>query len=366
MGNQLTWALVVPTYNRRDILQTALRHAAEQTRKPMEIIVVDSSPDASKTKELLRATVVREFPNIRWEYLLSNVRSAAIQRNEGIRLCSADIVFFIDDDCFMYPQYAEVIMNTYEADRNRELRAVCGLVTDVLPLPLGTPTVKPPRPPLWRRAVRRLAYHLNHYALMNTSQAHFYPYYRGYPDRPLPALDVPYRVYPVRLFGGGSATFPIHVLRDLQFDNDLLYYSVAEDLDLAYRVSQSGPMAMVFDALIHHGHHQSIRPDLYTISLMAITNHAFFIQKNNPSSVPTKIGYLFRVAKRLIGEFIFDTSEGRFSYPRLRGTLSAIIPVIRLFTTDPSSLSAWYRQFQKCVYERGASREKPRESRTPG
>ncbi len=41
-------------------------------------------------------------PASRWQYLQAQRASSAAQRNQCIELVTADIVFLIDDDSFMY------------------------------------------------------------------------------------------------------------------------------------------------------------------------------------------------------------------------------------------------------------------------
>ena len=79
----MTWALVIATYNRRNILLEALAHAAKQTRPPEKIVVVDSSPDAAETRALVLRDFAPVYPRIGWKYLLSEYRSSAIQLTRG-------------------------------------------------------------------------------------------------------------------------------------------------------------------------------------------------------------------------------------------------------------------------------------------
>jgi hypothetical protein len=59
-ANPLTWALVVATYVREDVLPRCLRLGAAQTRPPLEIIIVDSSPGWESTRErVLREVALR-------------------------------------------------------------------------------------------------------------------------------------------------------------------------------------------------------------------------------------------------------------------------------------------------------------------
>ena len=61
---------------------------------------------------------------IRWTYVAAARRSSASQRNQGVRLSTADILFLIDDDSLMYPDCAEQIMRIYEADKDKAVSGI--------------------------------------------------------------------------------------------------------------------------------------------------------------------------------------------------------------------------------------------------
>jgi len=90
----LNWALVIPTYKREAVLQQCLLFAAQQTYPPKEIIVVDASPDWEKTQAHIIREIVAKYPEIDWQYVRAKRASSAAQRNQGIELATAEIVFF--------------------------------------------------------------------------------------------------------------------------------------------------------------------------------------------------------------------------------------------------------------------------------
>src|SRR5262249_35850014 len=59
-------------------------------------------------------------------------RSGTVQRNQGIRLARADVVFLIDDDSLMYPNCAEEVMRLYDADTGE---IVAGVMASEEPTP---------------------------------------------------------------------------------------------------------------------------------------------------------------------------------------------------------------------------------------
>src|SRR6185312_14717864 len=100
------WALVLSTYRRPDVLALCLRAALEQTRPPREVIIVDASPDWRASRDHVMAEIAPLRPGVRWQYVEAERRSLPAQRNQGIALSTAPILFMIDDDSLMYPDCA--------------------------------------------------------------------------------------------------------------------------------------------------------------------------------------------------------------------------------------------------------------------
>lgn len=355
MSSPLSWDLVIATYCREDILLQALEHAARQTRTPQQIIVVDSSPDAEATRDRVIDGLARDHPEIRWQYVLSKNRSSAIQRNEGIDLCTGDIVFFIDDDCLMYPDYAAMIMSVYDADVQCTLSGLCGTL---VPIPPASRTNMPFHAPgISLHFGLRKAWHYFRYSILGMSSDKRFPAYRGkWRISKLSALRPSCKIAPVRCFGANRATFTARALGKERFDQDLLYYAVAEDTDLCYRMSGLGGLAHVREAKICHCHEQTDRPDLWLRSYMCVNNHAFFVQKHAPALVWAKLDFGARLVFRLFSSLVEDALECSLSFPRFRGVASATGSAVRILRQDPARLASWYRNFQHKVFAHYSTR----------
>jgi glycosyltransferase involved in cell wall biosynthesis len=93
--------LVLPTYNRRDVVETTLRHYMRLDYPPdlLEVIVADNSTDG--TPEMVRA-VAAEAPFPIW-CLVSDQRLPAVKRNQALRAASGDLVLFMNDDVWVDP-----------------------------------------------------------------------------------------------------------------------------------------------------------------------------------------------------------------------------------------------------------------------
>jgi hypothetical protein len=103
-------AVVIPTFNRRDLLAQTLRTVFAQSAPPAEVIVVDDGSDDG-TAELLEGmpvTVVRN-PAGGW--------GPSRARNEGLGRVKTPLVAFLDSDDLLLPSALEVLGAALAADR---------------------------------------------------------------------------------------------------------------------------------------------------------------------------------------------------------------------------------------------------------
>lgn len=102
-------SLIIPTYNRSDILFRTIKSIAEQEYQPNEILVIDASLPFVSAKETWR----NNLPHLRSEivHVPANNKGAAIQRNQGIALAKYNIIGFADDDIILEPGCFETLYN---------------------------------------------------------------------------------------------------------------------------------------------------------------------------------------------------------------------------------------------------------------
>jgi len=89
-------SVVIPTYNRADLLALALESLERQTlpREAYEVIVVDDGSDDGSTAELCSARAER----LPLRYYRQANAGSAVAKNTGLFLSRAPIVLFFDDD----------------------------------------------------------------------------------------------------------------------------------------------------------------------------------------------------------------------------------------------------------------------------
>lgn len=95
-------SVVIPTHNRRDLLQETIASLTEQTMKDWEVIVVDDA-STDGTCELIESSADDRIRAIRLE--VNQGKSAA--RRHGLNVMRAGMVIFLDDDDLLRPRALE-------------------------------------------------------------------------------------------------------------------------------------------------------------------------------------------------------------------------------------------------------------------
>ncbi|MGZ3790407.1 MAG: glycosyltransferase family 2 protein [Bacteriovorax sp.] len=114
-------SIVIPTFNRSELLRNLLRSIKNQSFKNFEVIVVDdNSSDQSKYLE-----VINEFKrDLNLQYLVNDKgRGAPYSRNRGINLAKANLIALVDDDDEWFPRKLEEQIKMFQ-----ESSAKVGLV----------------------------------------------------------------------------------------------------------------------------------------------------------------------------------------------------------------------------------------------
>lgn len=110
MGNATpTVSVVLPTYNRADVLRRSIRSVLDQTYEDIELIVVDDG----STDET--GAVVSTIDDSRLEYIEHETnRGAPAARNTGIDASRGDFIAFQDSDDVWDPRKLEKQMATFD------------------------------------------------------------------------------------------------------------------------------------------------------------------------------------------------------------------------------------------------------------
>src|SRR5690349_21108150 len=92
-------SIIIPTYNRRELVCEAIASVLAQSLKDFELIVVDDGSEDGT------AEAVREFADVRYIWQLNRGVSAA--RNLGVTFSTGEWIAFLDSDDLWQPRKLE-------------------------------------------------------------------------------------------------------------------------------------------------------------------------------------------------------------------------------------------------------------------
>lgn len=112
-------SVIIPTYNRADLLEKCLESFCAQTFSPedFEVLVIDDGSQ-DNTRNLLTK---KQFPFTLRPFFQSH-GGAAKARNHGIDNATGNILVFTDDDCFPNPTFLAAHWRSHQNSGNRVVR----------------------------------------------------------------------------------------------------------------------------------------------------------------------------------------------------------------------------------------------------
>lgn len=119
-------SIIIPTYNRADILKECLERLGKQEfmNNEFEIVVVDDG-STDDTKNVVQQAKKQYKVDIR--YLYQKNQGQGIARNYGLRYAKGTIVAFIGDDILVLPDFVQQHIRLHRAHK-KENEAVLGFV----------------------------------------------------------------------------------------------------------------------------------------------------------------------------------------------------------------------------------------------
>lgn len=118
MKSDLLVSVVIPTYNRPDLLTRAVDSVKNQTYSNIEIIVVDDASPIDPTEGLSAYKDLHLFRN-------SENMGACYSRNLGLSKAKGEFINFLDDDDLLFPEKIEKQIDFFLTSKDERL----GMVT---------------------------------------------------------------------------------------------------------------------------------------------------------------------------------------------------------------------------------------------
>lgn len=110
MNNAVYFSIVIPTYNRENIITTTIKSVLNQTFNNYEIIIVDDgSTDNTKN-------IVSEIKDDRIKYIYQKNAERSAARNNGIRNSNGKWICFLDSDDAYKKNHLQTLFESIEFD----------------------------------------------------------------------------------------------------------------------------------------------------------------------------------------------------------------------------------------------------------
>jgi len=232
-------SVIIPTYHRPDELRTCLESILVQTVKPDEVLVID---DGALDAPPLRKEC--EADGIAYVYHRKDTPGLTQSRNKGVALSSGDIVFFLDDDTVLLPDYVEKMLAVYAEDPEEEIGGVGGDLAN--PAPFG------------RLHRVRLLFDV---LFMNKGLREGRVLPSGFCTE-IGQSGVPARrVVDADFLPGGICSYRRKVFDDFTFTDGYRDLGLGEDKDFSFQVSRRYKLKVTPFAKLHHLEASAMRPD---------------------------------------------------------------------------------------------------------
>lgn len=342
----LSWGLIVITYNRAGFLHECLKHVLSQTRPPSEVVVVDASNNWQETHNTVLDHYADHWKDIRLVYEPAKVRSIPFQRNQALDLSQADVIFSLDDDIYLEPDAASIIMQGYDRDTKEEIAMIGGHFT-AAPPSQKTDHIGDAGPAKRAGIIDAIKYHLEQSL---TLESHFVPY-----GKPVAFIDPPESVRDLELvasglLNGGRTTFRRKYGVKSRWSTLLRYYATHEDSDFSYRMSYFGQIMVAPNAGFFHADGAEARPDRFKINTIRVRNLMALHRVSSENRL--------RSAWRLLLSFgyftglylLIDPARKRFTLPIARSYLMGILQIPVYMFYPFRDFSAWYTDKQERMY----------------
>ena len=104
MENQKLISIVIPTFNRQELISNAVNSVKNQSCKKWELIIIDDG-STDKTSQILHS--YKEDSRIKSFYQPN--QGVSIARNYGVKNATGDYIIFLDSDDVFYPDLIQTL-----------------------------------------------------------------------------------------------------------------------------------------------------------------------------------------------------------------------------------------------------------------
>jgi glycosyltransferase involved in cell wall biosynthesis len=314
---RIPYTIAIATRNRLDALKLSIPRMLAQSRKPSQLIVVDSSDEHEPIRKLVDdLTQDSSIETI----IIHGEKGLTRQRNKALEFVKHPVVFFPDDDSIWFENTAELQMQVYERDSQNQISAVCGAESKSPPpdFEIVSAKYKMNAKDQVKLRLMGLIRWLEQRIAPDPARIAGRSFYNS---RVIPNWARTDDIFPVEYMTGFRMSFRTNVIRAYKFDEAFSDYSLCEDIDASFSAWKEGAVIGVRNAKIFHYKSPENRGNGRRIGVTQILNKSYIISKHTPLKHAARDA-LIRFAKFKSFRYRFDTRDA-FGKDRLNGALAA-------------------------------------------
>lgn len=114
-------SIIIPVYNRKELLARTLSSVAKQTWRPLEVIIVDNGSDDGTYEYALEWRDANSVEGLHVEVMREERRGACYARNTGLCAATGRFTLFFDSDDTMRPTLVERAVNGFRDHPEAEI-----------------------------------------------------------------------------------------------------------------------------------------------------------------------------------------------------------------------------------------------------
>lgn len=295
-------SVVIPTYNRASELKETLNSLSKFSKSLNEVVIVDQS----KTTET--RNLVKSMKNKKIKYIFSKTPSITIARNLGVKKSSksSKIVCFIDDDVTLGENYFLEILKIFNEHPNA--KGAAG-VDDCAYRRGGFGE----KMQMFLKKVFFLGHYTRDKAKIVSAYGNVYPMN---PSKTITAEWIP----------GVNMVYKKEVFDFQKFDENLLGYTVSEDIDFSYRLSMKHPNSIFITphAKLTHRVSKVAREPTKRLAYINQVDHFYFNFKNLNKTLGQKLIFLWSLFGIFLMRFLLVLTFNKKNYLNFKFFLSSL------------------------------------------
>ena len=114
----MKYSIVIPVFERNNILKNCLESVLNQHLKPIEVIIVDNNKNNYESIKLNNLISKPSYDCLNIRILKSYKNSGAIARNIGAKSSKGDVVAFLDSDVILDSDYYDILIKYFSDKKN--------------------------------------------------------------------------------------------------------------------------------------------------------------------------------------------------------------------------------------------------------